>query len=167
MCAVLQAVAANKTGTLQTVTSVYPTAVGVLDTGVQCNHPDLNVVFTRQFNIERNPDPSQDGGCYDGLGHGTHVAGVHENDRVWALGSPGFRVHFDQFLLLCLVAALRLLPLHQFPASLHIHCGCLLAHDSCDMTFLLLLLPLLLRGLSVRHHWGAEQQPWRHRCPAR
>jgi subtilisin family serine protease len=58
-----------------TVTPVYAAAVAVLDTGVQCNHPDLNVIHTKQFNFERSPDPSLPGACYDGMGHGTHVSG--------------------------------------------------------------------------------------------
>jgi subtilisin family serine protease len=72
----LQAVTTNAaSGQLQTVAPVFPTAVAVIDSGVQCSHPDLNVVFTKQFNSERSPDPNMDGGCYDGMGHGTHVAG--------------------------------------------------------------------------------------------
>jgi hypothetical protein len=73
----LQAVTTNPgNGQLQTVAPVFPTAVAVIDSGVQCNHPDLHVVFTKQFNSERSPDPNRDGGCYDGLGHSTHVSGM-------------------------------------------------------------------------------------------
>jgi subtilisin family serine protease len=75
MC--FQAVTTDKTSNaLMTVTPVYTAAVAVLDTGVQCNHPDLNVLYTKQFNIERSPDPSLPGACYDGMGHGTHVSGA-------------------------------------------------------------------------------------------
>jgi hypothetical protein len=65
---------------LITVTPVYTAAVAVLDTGVQCNHPDLNVIHTKQFNFERSPDPSLPGACYDGMGHGTHVSGEYVFD---------------------------------------------------------------------------------------
>jgi Subtilase family len=63
-------------GAARSVVPLYETAVAVIDSGVMCGHPDLNVTFTKSFSPERNPDPSRDAGCWDGLGHGTHVAGV-------------------------------------------------------------------------------------------
>ncbi|MGP4072657.1 S8 family peptidase [Piscibacillus sp. B03] len=46
--------------------------VAVLDTGIDCSHEDLNVSGGHSvFDDAENNDP-----CYDGNGHGTHVAGT-------------------------------------------------------------------------------------------
>ncbi|WIA18491.1 hypothetical protein OEZ85_009945 [Tetradesmus obliquus] len=76
MARIMAVTTSAATGQLQTVAPVFPAAVAVIDSGIQCSHPDLNVVYTKQFNDERSPDPNRDGGCYDGLGHGTHVTGT-------------------------------------------------------------------------------------------
>lgn len=46
--------------------------VGIIDTGVDCKHPDLKnrIVKTRNF-----VDPDPESMC-DENGHGTHVAGI-------------------------------------------------------------------------------------------
>eukprot|EP00878_Enallax_costatus_P031250 GHUV01034155.1.p1 GENE.GHUV01034155.1~~GHUV01034155.1.p1 ORF type:complete len:277 (+),score=41.88 GHUV01034155.1:76-831(+) len=82
------AVTQGTNGALQTVSPVFPAAVAVIDTGVQCNHPDLNVIYTKQWGSEKNPDTTQDGGCFDGMGHGTHVSGIigAKNNELGVIG---------------------------------------------------------------------------------
>jgi subtilisin family serine protease len=47
-------------------------SAAIIDTGVDRRHPDLNVVGGKSFcSSEVNSDPYR-----DGLGHGTHVAGI-------------------------------------------------------------------------------------------
>lgn len=47
-------------------------AAAIIDTGIDRRHPDLNVVGGKSFcSSEVNSDPYK-----DGLGHGTHVAGI-------------------------------------------------------------------------------------------
>lgn len=63
--------------------------VFVLDTGIQTNHPDLNVVEARSF---VRTEPSVD----DGNGHGTAVAGVigaRDNTDFVVGVAPGARLH--------------------------------------------------------------------------
>jgi subtilisin family serine protease len=79
--------------------------IAIIDTGVQQDHPDLNVFNCVSF--VGNPTPNVPlGTCSDGQGHGTHVAGTaaaKDNDigvvgkapgaRIWAikvLGDDGF-----------------------------------------------------------------------------
>jgi len=74
-CCALQAVTAADNGTLMTVKQLYYTSVAILDTGIDCNHVDLNISFAKSFKFERVPNPAMNPACFDGNGHGTHVAG--------------------------------------------------------------------------------------------
>jgi hypothetical protein len=68
----------NASSGFDTVKLLNPTAIAVMDTGVDCFHRDLNVVFNVSFN-ERPPgnDPFSDlKGCWDVYDHGTNVAGA-------------------------------------------------------------------------------------------
>ncbi|WP_332913073.1 S8 family serine peptidase [Algoriphagus boritolerans] len=66
--------------------------VWILDTGVDSNHQDLNVIsdpFLSKSFIQSEPDP-----LYDLVGHGTHVAGIiggraHNNSNPQLLGMNG------------------------------------------------------------------------------
>jgi hypothetical protein len=55
-----------------------PTTVVVMDSGVDCFHRDLNVVFNKSFVKPAMPsDPLGDAkGCWDVYDHGTNVAGA-------------------------------------------------------------------------------------------
>jgi subtilisin family serine protease len=47
-------------------------SAAIIDTGIDKRHPDLNIVGGKSFcTSEINSDPYK-----DGLGHGTHVAGI-------------------------------------------------------------------------------------------
>lgn len=69
---------ANATTGLDTVKMYLPTAVVVMDSGVDCFHRDLNVIYNRSFVRPTNPtDPAGDTkGCWDVYNHGTNVAGM-------------------------------------------------------------------------------------------
>ncbi len=63
--------------------------VAVIDTGIQANHPDLNVFRTRSCSLFGL------GGTSDGNGHGTHVAGTigARDNSVGVVGvAPGARI---------------------------------------------------------------------------
>jgi subtilisin family serine protease len=68
-------VTSNGVGAFDVAKPVLDSKVAVLDTGIECNHPDLNVALAKAFISEQSPDPRQDPACYDGYGHGTHCAG--------------------------------------------------------------------------------------------
>lgn len=58
-----------------------PVVVALLDTGVDCFHRDLNVVFSKSFVTPALKNGSDDNGdtkpCWDMYDHGTNVAGEH------------------------------------------------------------------------------------------
>jgi subtilisin family serine protease len=68
--------------------------IGILDTGVQVDHPDLNVFQCVSF--VGNPTPwTPLPTCSDGHGHGTHVAGTAaaKDNNVGVVGkAPGARI---------------------------------------------------------------------------
>lgn len=68
--------------------------IGILDTGVQFDHPDLNVFKCVSFVL--NPIPGVPlSTCSDGHGHGTHVAGTaaaKDNDIGVVGKAPGARI---------------------------------------------------------------------------
>lgn len=68
--------------------------IGIVDTGVQANHPDLNVFKCVSF--VDNPTPGVPlNSCNDGNGHGTHVAGTaaaKDNDLGVVGKAPGARI---------------------------------------------------------------------------
>ena len=68
--------------------------IGILDTGVQVDHPDLNVFKCVSF--VANPTPGTPlPTCTDGHGHGTHVAGTaaaKDNDMGVVGKAPGARI---------------------------------------------------------------------------
>jgi subtilisin family serine protease len=68
--------------------------IGILDTGVQFDHPDLNVFKCVSF--VANPTPGTPlPTCGDGQGHGTHVAGTAaaKDNNVGVVGkAPGARI---------------------------------------------------------------------------
>jgi subtilisin family serine protease len=68
--------------------------IGILDTGVQADHPDLNVFKCVSF--VDNPTPTVPlNTCNDGQGHGTHVAGTaaaKDNDIGVVGKAPGARI---------------------------------------------------------------------------
>jgi subtilisin len=68
--------------------------IAVLDTGVQQNHPDLNVF--RCVSFVGNPTPTVPiASCTDGHGHGTHVAGTAaaRDNNIGVVGTaPGARI---------------------------------------------------------------------------
>jgi subtilisin family serine protease len=68
--------------------------IGILDSGVQANHPDLNVFKCVSF--VDNPTPGVPlNTCSDGNGHGTHVAGTaaaKDNDFGVVGKAPGARI---------------------------------------------------------------------------
>lgn len=68
--------------------------IGILDTGVQADHPDLNVFKCVSF--VNNPVPTEPlNTCNDGQGHGTHVAGTaaaKDNDIGVVGKAPGARI---------------------------------------------------------------------------
>lgn len=57
----------------------------ILDTGIQTNHPDLNVNAARGFSVFRS---GSDAGVNDRNGHGTHVAGTiaARNNSIGVIG---------------------------------------------------------------------------------
>ncbi len=63
-------------------------AAAIIDTGIDRRHPDLNVVGGKSLvSNDPNPDP-----YIDGLGHGTHVAGIlgaRNNGRGIIGSAPG------------------------------------------------------------------------------
>ncbi|KAI8473102.1 MAG: peptidase S8/S53 domain-containing protein [Monoraphidium minutum] len=67
-------------------------AAAIIDTGVDRRHPDLNVVGGKSFcSSEINSDPYK-----DGLGHGTHVAGIlgAKNNGQGIIGAaPGIPIY--------------------------------------------------------------------------
>eukprot|EP00775_Hariotina_reticulata_P013186 gene13186-13317_t len=69
-----KAVTSTGSGTFEVAKPVLDSKVAVLDTGIECDHPDLNIAYARAFIPERSPDPNQEPPCYDGYGHGTHCA---------------------------------------------------------------------------------------------
>lgn len=75
-----QALATNgsENAPLQTVKVMQPVAVAVLDTGVDCFHRDLNVVFNKSFVPKDSTGwvASDANGCADVFNHGTNVAGA-------------------------------------------------------------------------------------------
>eukprot|EP00775_Hariotina_reticulata_P013182 gene13182-13313_t len=75
-------------GTLLTVKQLYYSSVAVLDTGVDCNHPDLNISFAKSFKYESLPNPNMNPACFDGNNHGTHVSGIvgAKNNEIGVIG---------------------------------------------------------------------------------
>jgi hypothetical protein len=76
-----QAIATNgsENAPMQTVRLMDPVSVAVLDTGVDCFHPDLNVIFNKSFVQKDSVEwvVSDANGCADVFNHGTNVAGAH------------------------------------------------------------------------------------------
>jgi hypothetical protein len=73
---------ANASTGYETVKVLTPTTVAVLDTGVDCSHRDLNVIFNISFNEpsgSNGADPDNDlKACWDVYDHGTNVAGARD-----------------------------------------------------------------------------------------
>ena len=76
--------------------------IAILDTGVQFDHPDLNVGTCISFvgNFVDSGDMIYDGppleNCTDKIGHGTHVAGIAaaKDNSIGAVGiAPGSKIH--------------------------------------------------------------------------
>lgn len=69
--------------------------IAVLDTGVQLEHPDLNLL---KKNTSDNSQ-SQVKGVFDQVGHGTHVSGiinsVHNSDGAYGI-APGAELYFSK-----------------------------------------------------------------------
>ena len=68
--------------------------IAILDTGVQRDHPDLNVFKCVSF-VGNPTDNVPLNSCNDGDGHGTHVAGIAaaEDNNIGVVGSaPGARI---------------------------------------------------------------------------
>lgn len=69
--------------------------VAVIDTGIDWDHPDLNVVAVINCNISGPNEGTCDGVKDDGNGHGTHVAGIIgalDNDFGVVGVAPGVRL---------------------------------------------------------------------------
>jgi len=67
---------ANSSSGYDTVQAMRPITVAVMDSGVDCFHRDLNVVFNISFVKPNGPDLYGDTkGCWDVYDHGTNVAG--------------------------------------------------------------------------------------------
>lgn len=78
-----QAVTANVNSSsgYDTVQAMRPITVAVMDSGVDCFHRDLNVVFNISFVKPPGQDTNGDTkGCADNYNHGTNVAG----DVAWS-----------------------------------------------------------------------------------
>jgi hypothetical protein len=58
----------------ETVAIKRPTAVAVMDSGVDCFHRDLYVIFNVSLAERRFPNDEK--GCWDVYDHGTNVAGT-------------------------------------------------------------------------------------------
>lgn len=56
-----------------TVQMLRPTAVAVMDSGVDCFHRDLHVIYNISFAGKEYPNDEK--GCWDVFDHGTNVAG--------------------------------------------------------------------------------------------
>ena len=59
-----------------TVRVMRPTAVAVMDSGVDCFHRDLNVIYNISLATVTTPNDAK--GCIDAFNHGTNVAGGEE-----------------------------------------------------------------------------------------
>jgi len=67
---------ANSSSGYDTVQAMRPITVAVMDSGVDCFHRDLNVVFNTSFVKVNGQDLYGDTkGCWDVYDHGTNVAG--------------------------------------------------------------------------------------------
>jgi hypothetical protein len=79
-CCAAQALTKNGTegATWETVKVMRPVAAAVMDSGVDCFHRDLNVVYNRSFlNLrDEGSQPSDLQACWDVYDHGTNVAGA-------------------------------------------------------------------------------------------
>lgn len=68
----------NGSNSWDTVKVMAPVTVAVMDSGVDCFHRDLNVVFNKSFMVPGGAGyvESDSRGCADVFDHGTNVAGM-------------------------------------------------------------------------------------------
>lgn len=79
----IMAVVQDKAGAWITVTPLEEVAVAVFDTGIDCRHSELNVVYNKSF-VKALNNSDDANGCSDTNGHGTNVAGIvgaRNNDK--------------------------------------------------------------------------------------